>query len=207
MLVRDQAPDPTGFFPMKLLVDRITEEASEHAFEPSPTWWEEATRAIGELEGADRESFSLVLRAHRMGEDLYLEGRVEGRVELGCSRCLARYFHPLHEDFRLVLEPAGERPPAEPEAVRALAEHGLALADELEAGWYRGPEVELDGFLREVLALALPVQPLCREDCRGLCPRCGADRNLAVCGCQETKPDSPFAVLEVLRGGLDGGRH
>lgn len=191
---------------MKLLVDRITDEASEHAFEPDPAWWEQATSAIGELAEADRESFRLGVRTHRMGEDLYLEGRVEGQLGLGCSRCLARYVHALHEDFRLVLEPAEGAVPAEPEAARALERDGLALGDDLEAGWYRGPEIELGELLREVVALAVPVQPLCKDDCRGLCPRCGVDRNLEVCACQEARPDSPFAVLEVLRGGLDGGR-
>jgi len=190
---------------MKLLVDRITEEPSEHAFEPEPAWWEEASAAIGELAAADRPSFSLAFRAHRMAEDLYLEGTVAGRVELECARCLTRYFHPLCEDFRLVLEPVGDRVPAEPEAAAALARDGLALTDELESGCFRGPEIEFGAYLREVVALALPVKPLCREGCRGLCPRCGADRNREECGCEDTRPDSPFAALAALRGGRSEG--
>jgi uncharacterized protein len=106
-----------------------------------------------------------------------------------------------------VLEPAGDRVPAEPAEAAALARDGLALGDELESGWFRGPEIELGGYLREVVALALPVQPLCREDCRGLCPRCGADRNRETCACEETKPSSPFAVLAALRGGRSEGEH
>lgn len=188
---------------MKLQTDRITEEPSAHRFEPEPGWWEEATAAIPDLGGAERPSFALAFEAHRMAEDLYLAGHVEGRVALECARCLTRYFLPLREDFRLVLEPAGERTPSEPEAAEALARDGLALSDELEAGWFRGPEVELGVYLRELLALGLPVQPLCREDCRGLCPRCGSDRNREACGCEETRPDSPFAALQVLRGGRD----
>jgi uncharacterized protein len=190
---------------VKLAVDRIVEEPSEHAFEPEPAWWDEACAAIAELAGADRKSFTLSFRAHRMGEDLYLDGEVRGRVELECARCLTRYFHALREDFRLVLEPAGDRVPAEPEAAAALERDGLALSDELESGIFRGPEVELGAYLREVVALGLPVKPLCREDCRGLCPRCGADRNRESCGCADTKPDSPFAALAVLRGGRSEG--
>lgn len=207
MLRAEEPADFTGVFPMKLLVDRITEEPSEHAFEPEPAWWDEACPAIAELAGADRPSFRLAFRVHRMSEDLYLEGSVEGRVELECARCLTRYFHPLREDFRLVLEPAGDRVPAEPEAAEALARDGLALLDELDAGLFRGPEIELGAWLREVVALALPVKPLCREDCRGLCPRCGADRNREDCGCEETRPNSPFAALAALRGGRSEGEH
>lgn len=188
---------------MKLLTDRIDEAPSAHRFEPEPTWWEEAIAAIPELAGAERGSFALAFRAHRMAENLYLEGQVRGRVGLECSRCLTRYFLPLCEDFRLVLEPAGDRVPAEPEAAEALARHGLTLSDELEAGFYRGPELELGPYLREVVVLGLPVQPLCREDCRGLCPRCGNDRNRQACVCEETRPESPFSVLQVLRGGRD----
>ena len=104
-----------------------------------------------------------------------------------------------------MLEPAERAAPAEPEAAEALARDGLALSDQLEAGWFRGPEVELGPFVREVLALGLPVQPLCKEDCRGLCPRCGNDRNREACGCEELKPESPFAALQVLRGGRNEG--
>ena len=52
-----------------------------------------------------------------------------------------------------------------------------------------------------VICLALPVKPLCREECAGLCPRCGADRNAGACGCPEPEGDSPFAVLKSLRDG------
>jgi uncharacterized protein len=98
-----------------------------------------------------------------------------------------------------VLEPAGERVPADPEGAAALAHEGMVLADELESGWFRGPEIQLDRFVGEVLALAVPVQPLCRDDCRGLCPRCGVDRNVESCSCTDARPESPFAVLASLR--------
>jgi hypothetical protein len=54
---------------------------------------------------------------------------------------------------------------------------------------------------REVIALLFPVQPLCREDCRGLCPHCGVDRNVETCSCPETRRPSPFEVLRGLRTG------
>src|SRR5690606_29976088 len=53
-----------------------------------------------------------------------------------------------------------------------------------EMGWFHGPEIDLRALLREVVALALPVQPLCRESCRGLCPACGVDRNVEPCDCR-----------------------
>lgn len=145
------------------------------------------------------EDLAFTVRAHRMGADLFLEGELSGTLELVCSRCLTRYRAPIRERFRLVLEPAGDRVPAEPEGATALAQEGLYLTDELEAGWFRGPEIQLDRFVGEMLALGVPVQPLCQEDCRGLCPRCGIDRNVERCACAEEKPASPFAVLASLK--------
>jgi uncharacterized protein len=104
-----------------------------------------------------------------------------------------------------VLEPAGSRVPADPEAAVALARDGLCLGDEFETGWYRGGEVRLDSVCLEVISLALPVKPLCREDCAGLCARCGSDLNPGACGCPEERPKSPFDVLVALRDGEPKG--
>ena len=184
---------------MKLLVDRLTDSPRSDAFEADPAWWEAALAQLPELAGADRKAFSFRVSAHRMGQDIYLEGEARGSVELECGRCLSRYRMPLLEPFRVVLEPAGDRVPAEPEAAAALARDGVCLGEDVETGWFRGRELELGPFLREVVTLALPVHPVCREDCRGLCPHCGADRNQGDCGCEEARPASPFAALRALR--------
>ena len=185
---------------MKILVDRLSATPTSLRFSVSPSWV--AARFGSErgrgLEGLS-EDVAFELRAHRMGPDVYLEGEALGGLDLACSRCLTRYRGPIRERFRLVLEPAGDRVPADPEGAASLAHEGLYLADELESGWFRGPEIQLDRFVEEVLALAVPVQPLCREDCRGLCPRCGVDRNVESCECSEARPESPFAVLASLR--------
>lgn len=189
---------------MRLLVDRLKETPSVHRFEDTEEWWGSLRASLAELEGGPARPFGFELRAHRMGEDLYLEGVLTGALELGCSRCLARYRHPLRETFRLVLEPAAQRVPADPEAARALAQFGMCPGDELETGWFRGSEIDLGEFFRELVALCMPVQPVCREECRGLCPQCGADRNLKSCRCVEAGRSSPFAVLRGLRGGGRG---
>jgi uncharacterized protein len=75
----------------------------------------------------------------------------------------------------------------------------MCLGDELEMGLFEGHEIDLGSFLREVMTLALPLQPLCREDCRGLCPGCGADRNAGSCGCDQQRAKTPFAALEALK--------
>ena len=185
---------------MKILLDRLSESPTRYRFEADPGWWSQAQTILPELAQARLESFGFEVAAHRMGADIYLEGVIAGELALGCSRCLARYRQPLRESFRLILEPASERVPADPQAAAALVRDGLCLVDELETGWFGGREIDLGAFFLEWVTLAVPVQPLCREDCRGLCPRCGADRNIESCGCEEVRPSSPFAVLRGLRG-------
>jgi uncharacterized protein len=186
---------------MKLEVERLTSEPLPFTFEEGTPWWR---ARMPRQAGVPRElAEPLVVQgvAYRGGgaDNLLLEGCIDGALDLECARCLARYRHRLHEPFRLVLEPAGTRTPAEPDAAEALSRDGLCLTDELETGWYRGSEIRLDEVCLELISLALPVQALCREDCAGLCSRCGADRNQAPCSCDEVAPNSPFAVLAALR--------
>jgi len=192
---------------MKILVDRLSATPTALRFEAGPGWWQQHLPAGGALPRELSSPFEISVSAHRMGEDLYLEGRIEGVLELECSRCLARYGHRLREPFRLVLEPIGSRVPADPEAVAALGRDGLCLGDEFETGWYRGGEIRLDAVCLELISLALPVKPLCREGCAGLCAQCGADLNQGACGCKEVRPQSPFDVLAALRDGEPKGAH
>jgi uncharacterized protein len=188
-------PDPKGFSQMKLLVERLSTTPTELAFDADAAWWEAVAREPDALEPQLCGEAHFALSAQKLGEELYLEGQARAEFECTCSRCLVRYRHALREPFRIVLEPAAERVPSDPEGADALARFGLWLGDELDAGWYRGTEIDLTGFLQEVMVLALPVQPLCRADCRGLCPQCGTDRNTGRCDCREMRSDSPFAVL------------
>jgi len=198
---------------MKLYIDRISETPTELSFEGSVEWWEERERREKQAPGGDEPSFTLVeplrfeLRAQTMGTDVFLEGLLEGTLEAECSRCLARYRHALRDDFKLLLEEAGERIPSDPEGAECLARDGICLGDEIEEGLYRGSVLTLDSFFSEVVACAMPIQTLCGEDCAGLCPICGVDRNENRCDCrvEEVKLKSPFAVLEKLREGRTGG--
>lgn len=184
---------------MRILVDHLSESPKRLEASESPDWLAAGLGLSEEREGVVREPLHVTLEAYRMGDDLLLSGEATGAVELVCGRCLARYRHPVRERFRMVLEPAGARVPADPEGARSLAQDGVYLSDELESGWFQGSEIQLDRLLVEQIALGLPVQPLCREDCRGLCPRCGVDRNVETCGCAPIRTPSPFAVLARLR--------
>ena len=190
---------------MKILLDRLTDSPTSFSFEGDAELWSSAQPPGARPPEAIHDPLRLSCRAHCMGQDLYLEGSVEGSLELQCGRCLARYRHPLNESFRLVLEPAGIRVPADPEGAKTLVRDGLWLGDDLEAGWFRGKEIHLGCVYLEVISLALPVKPLCREDCAGLCPSCGVDLASASCSCNDVTLDSPFAALAGMREKLVRG--
>jgi uncharacterized protein len=184
----------------KLSVDRMTEAPEHHDFEASPEWWTAR-------EPEDRDEFCRVETPFKVGcdvarvrEDILLEGEVEGRMTLECSRCAKRYSHALRDSFQMVLSPAKDRESVDPEGERGLAENGLCLGEDLETGLFRGPVIGLDDLIGEVIALAMPLQPLCSSDCPGICPHCGVDLAETQCDCVDEKIDSPFAVLAKLKG-------
>lgn len=184
---------------MQILVERITATPQHLSFEGNTHWWNAGIPAERGLSRELDRPFAIECDVYTMGENLFLAGYIEGVIGLECGRCLTRYRHGLRESFRLVVEPAGDRVPSDPEAAAALARDGISLGDEIESGWYRGSEVDLAHYFLEVVALAIPAVSLCRESCAGLCSKCGADLNTDRCGCVQTNFASPFAVLAELR--------
>src|SRR6266850_1290713 len=71
-------------------------------------------------------------------------------------------------------------------------------ADDLDVDFYENDELDMARVVVNETTLALPMKPLCREDCRGLCPVCGANRNVAPCTCDTRPPDPRLAALRDL---------
>jgi len=183
----------------KLAIEQLSEKSESFRFEASGEWWN-AREPGGENEVCEVEiPFVFDLNARSIGEGVLLEGCLTGKVSLECSRCAKRYPHALRDEFRLVLEPEEGREPSDPEGVRGLTENGLCLGEDLEVGWFRGPLIRLDDFFGEVIALSMPLQPLCSEDCAGICSHCGVDLAVTQCDCVDEQIESPFAVLAQLR--------
>lgn len=120
------------------------------------------------------------------GGDVRIRGRLEGRLESRCDRCLEAVEIPLSRDFDL-----GYRPMS----AIAREEEIRVPRDELELGFYSGDSIALADVVTEQVLLALPMKVVCEADCRGLCPVCGANRNLESCHCATSGASSPFASL------------
>jgi uncharacterized protein len=75
--------------------------------------------------------------------------------------------------------------------------------DDFETDFFTNDELDLGAVIETETTLALPMKPLCRESCLGLCPACGVNRNLVACTCPERPSDPRLAVLRDLAAPLD----
>jgi uncharacterized protein len=122
-----------------------------------------------------------------------LEIRVTGHVsvlmESDCDRCLEPAAMPIDSDFELYYRPVAE----------GYGEEKVLDDGEAQMGFYEGDGLELNDVLREYVLLSLPMQRLCRENCKGICPACGDNRNLKECSCQTEAVDARWAALKTIK--------
>jgi len=133
----------------------------------------------------------VALRLDRDGVDVVVTGEIGATVAQTCSRCLEEFTSEVRPaiDVRLVPRPA----------TGADVELG---ADDLDVDFYDNDEVSLARLIETETLLGLPMKPLCRDECRGLCPTCGANRNTAPCTCRERPPDPRLAALRDVAARL-----
>lgn len=122
--------------------------------------------------------------------------RVSGRVEAGfrfaCSRCCAEFEDRISSTFVLFYTKAHES--------EAVSDEEIELSEvDLVSVSYRGDEIDLTPEVDEQIVMELPVKPLCSGQCRGLCSQCGADLNLAECGCRQDASSLAFRALKDLK--------
>jgi uncharacterized protein len=150
---------------------------------------QEADLQITVGEDAQKEKARVSIDVHKYGKRVTLKGSAEMSSLFACSRCLKEFQLPLRADFEEEYLPApelnvGEEEPAD---------------EELEPGLYRGDEINIEELIREQMLLAVPMKPLCKPDCLGICPKCGRDLNEAVCGCRQEETDSRLMPLKKIK--------
>jgi uncharacterized protein len=124
----------------------------------------------------------------------FATGSFVGEVTVACSRCVNPVKLPIDEKLHVTFMPVNEMP-----AEEADDEDGAEVPeDDLDLFPYDGEAVDLEPLFREQFVLAVPFAPLCREDCKGLCPQCGIDRNTGTCEC-EAPMDPRLAALKGLK--------
>ncbi len=124
--------------------------------------------------------------AELVGPEIRIRGHIGTHLEARCDRCLGPVDIPVDRDFDLFYR-----------TVRTIArEEEIEISkDELEVGFYSGDGIALADVLTEQVILSVPMKVVCRAECLGLCPVCGANRNREVCSCAAPQGQSPFAIL------------
>ena len=118
-----------------------------------------------------------------------LDGTVRTELELVCSRCLEPYRLAVDAAFDLRYLPVSE---AQEGGDREVTD------GDVDTNYYRDDEISLADLLQEQFYLAMPMKPLCRDACRGLCPECGINLNEGSCSCTTTWEDPRLAPLREI---------
>ena len=146
---------------------------------------------VGPLPVTGRADLLLEHRGHReQVADIRLRAAYHGDFEVLCARCVEPVQTPLTGSFDLIFRP--QEADADP-GERAIT------PDETEIGYYEEIGLSLEDVVREQVLLSLPSRTLCKEDCKGLCPRCGQNLNLESCNCNPTA-DPRWNALAGLAG-------
>lgn len=122
--------------------------------------------------------------------DIRVRLKYSGNFETPCARCLEPVAIPLSGSVDLIFRPTG---------VDATGSERAISTGETEIGYYENGSLLLEDVLREQVLLSLPGRTLCREDCKGLCPRCGQNWNLQACNCDSQPVDLRWSALAGLR--------
>ena len=130
---------------------------------------------------------SVALEVEADGTEVFVRGRLRATVPLTCGRCLEPFAARVDAavDVRLMPRPSG-------------ADSVELGADDLDVDFYTNDELDLARLVENETTLALPMKPLCRPDCRGLCAVCGANRNVVACTCAQRPPDPRLVALRDL---------
>ncbi len=136
---------------------------------------------------------SLAFDVHKQKQQFRLEGRVTTTLELWCGRCLEPFTLPVDAAFDLRFLPHSELAAEHKKPEREIED------DDLATTFYENEQIDLGQLMQEQFYLALPMKPLCRDDCRGLCPLCGTNLNRATCDCNSQWEDPRLAALKALK--------
>ena len=121
------------------------------------------------------------------GRNVFVNGSFSAEGDALCDRCADPFTVRIEKEFQSVLVPREDSPPGSMKVELS--------GEDLEIAYHDGEAVEVGDIFWEQVGLALPVKLLCREDCGGVCPHCGANRDREPCRCPADATAGPFGVL------------
>ena len=134
---------------------------------------------------AEAYSVHVVGDVENLGTRLHVRMQVHGRADCCCHRCLEPFQRAVDAGAEFVVQ-VGDQ---------GLGEDAATVDED-------AVELDLTPQVRETLIVEEPIRAVCRPDCQGLCPQCGANRNLTACGCRPI-PDARWDALKKLAGRVE----
>jgi len=123
------------------------------------------------------------------GNEVFVSGHIDTRARVECDRCLQPVELPVNTDFALEYISGADY---ESSAAAELTEADMSVSV------FDGEAIDIDEIVKEQILLTVPARTLCREDCKGICPECGIDRNTGECSCVTDNTDPRWAALKNL---------
>lgn len=179
--------------PLKFVIAELEKQAVDFddSLAPGSIDFVEDMRQVGELHTAGRADLLKEHRGpHEIVPDIRVRASLQTRIETLCARCLEPVVEAVDTSFDLLFRPLGID---EEQADRSIT------TSETEIGYYEGDGLLLEDVLREQILLALPTKALCSEECKGLCPECGRNRNADPCNCTSNQADPRWSSLQAFR--------
>jgi len=160
----------------------------EVAFPPGEIDFQDDGDRLSQASPLEAEG-SAELLPHTLGE-IRVRGHLAVTLQCDCNRCLEPARFPIDSSFDLFYRPT---------ASGAGDEEVEIDEGEAEIAFYEGAGIELKDILREHVLLNMPMQRVCRDNCLGICPVCGQNRNLINCGCEAKLVDDRWSALKKLQ--------
>jgi len=171
-------------------VDNIPADGLSIDFLLEHTWLKEISkeRSLGFVPSGPLEVQGELTKT---GQGILFRGKVKGKLRLQCGRCLEPYLKtlevPVGSEWRLISSPS-----------KSSEKDSVFQIEDLETGLIKEGVLDLSERILEEVILTIPIQPLCRESCLGLCPICGENRNTNPCQCKSKEEAGPFLVLKKI---------
>lgn len=173
---------------MKVRLEDIPDEGLDVAFELKTA----AAEDLGEVVKAVIDAPKAKLHLNKSGEFVLARGSASAMLRVDCSRCLKSFDMTVDQGLDLVFQPL----------VKYDDEVELISSD-MEVSFYEGEEVDLGQAVLDEIGLAIPMAPLCRPECVGICPHCGQDLRKGRCQCGTKEFDPRWAKLAELKKQTD----
>ncbi len=171
---------------MKIRVGDITESTEEVEFEQAASELNPALKQGHGEEFRSEAPTSVRLTYYCAAQDLFFDGSIEAPLLGRCARCMEEFALEIEAGFHFLVTPREQT-------------NETGGDEDVDFSVYEGEEVDLAPLIREQILLNLPTTPLCKEDCQGLCSRCGINRNRESCDCQQSEGDPRMALFRSLR--------